>query len=161
MLRNKKIIFTAHCVLNQNSVIKNWERSTSSFKTIIDLILKENISIIQLPCPELKHLGLKRPPLSKKDYDNQAYRHLCSKLSENVIEEILAYTKEDYKIVGLIGIEESPTCDTNGKRGIYMEELFKKLSKNDLELRSFDIPERYSEDEIFLLEDDFIAFLKG
>lgn len=161
MLRNKKIIFTAHCVLNQNSVIKDWERSTSSFKTIIDLIIKEDISIIQLPCPELKHLGLDRPPLSKEDYDNSEYRQLCSQLTESIVEEILVYKKENYKIIGLIGIEESPTCDTNGQKGIFMEELFKKLNHKDLKLRTFDIPEKYSEIEKFSLKNEFKSFLKG
>lgn len=161
MLRNKKIILTAHCVLNQNSVIKDWERSTSSFKTIIDLIIKEDISIIQLPCPELKHLGLNRPPLSKKDYDNSEYRQLCTQLAESIIEEILVYKEENYKIIGLIGIEESPTCDTNGQKGVFMEELFKQLSLNDLKLRTFDIPEKYSESENFLLKNEFEGFLKG
>jgi predicted secreted protein len=161
MLRNKKIIFTAHCVLNQNSVIKDWERSTSSFKTIIDLIIKEDISIIQLPCPELKHLGLNRPPLSKEDYDNLEYRQLCSQLAENIVEEILVYKKENYRIIGLIGIQESPTCDTNGQKGIFMEELFKQLSLNDLDLRTFDIPEEYSERKNFSLKNEFVNFLKG
>lgn len=160
MLRNKNIILTAHCVLNQNSVIKDWERSTSSFKTIIDLIIKKDISIIQLPCPELKHLGLNRPPLSKEDYDNPEYRKLCSDLSKEVVNEIIAYSHEDYKIIGLIGIGESPTCDTKGNKGIFMEELFFELDKNGIALKTFDIPENYSENDTFTLEKDFINFLE-
>ena len=159
MIRNKKIIYTAHCVLNQNSVIKGWERSTSSFKSIIDLIIKEDISIIQLPCPELKHLGLNRPPLSKEAYDTKDYRQLCSKLAKAVVKEMLIYKKEDYKIIGLIGIEESPTCDAKENPGIFMEELLTVLEENNLKIPTFDIPEDYLENEEFTLEKEIIKFL--
>ena len=63
---NKKLIYVSYCVLNQNSVIIGWERSESCFKKVIQLILKENILIIQLPCPELKALGLSRHRKQKK-----------------------------------------------------------------------------------------------
>ena len=159
MIRNKKIIYTVHCVLNQNSVIKKWERSTSSFKNIIHLLLDNDISIIQLPCPELKHLGLNRPPLSKEAYDTKDYRQLCSKLAKAVVKEMLTYKKEDYKIIGLIGIEESPTCDSMENPGIFMEELLIMLEENNLKIPTFDIPADYLENDEFTLENDILKFL--
>lgn len=160
MQRNKKLIYVSHCVLNQNSVIAGWERSESSFKRVIQLILDKDISIIQLPCPELKALGLSRPPKTKEAYDYKEYRNLCDSLSESVISEMKVYLENDYQIIGLIGIEESPTCDTNRNRGIFMEELYHKLKENNINLPSLDIPEDYNESMKLFNQERWIKFLR-
>lgn len=117
-------------------------------------------TIIQLPCPELKFLWLNRPPLSKGDYDNKYYRNLCSRLSVPIAEEMTAYKKEGYKIIGLIGIEESPTCDTQKNKGIFMEELFLKIKNKNLKIHTYDIPEEYRESKELILKDEFMKYLK-
>jgi len=147
MHRKKDIIYTTHCILNQNSVIREWERAPGAFNQIIKVILDNDISIIQLPCPEFTFLGEDRPPKTKKEYDTFAYRDLCKNLAISVVDQMKEYIKYEYRIIGLLGIEASPTCDTLGNKGIFMDELFKLMESNNINLKTFDIPEEYIEGE--------------
>lgn len=147
MLRGKQIIYVAHCVLNQNSVVRGWERAQGAFNDIIKVVLDHNISIIQLPCPEFTFLGEERPPKTKKEYDTPEYRKVCEELAEKVIAQMKEYEIHGYKILGLIGIEESPSCDTLCSKGIFMEELQKLMERDGIKISTFDIPEKYTEGE--------------
>jgi len=147
MLRNKKIIYIAHCVLNQNSVIRDWERSQGAFNYIVRVLLDNNISIVQLPCPEFTFLGEARPAMTKEEYDRPDYRRLCRELSEKVTDQMKEYLVNSYKILGVLGIGGSPTCDTLRKKGIFIEELIGLMDKENIHLDSFDIPEEYVEGE--------------
>ena len=147
MTRKKELILVSHCVLNQNSVISGWERAQGGFNNIIKPLLEKNIGIIQLPCPELFHLGSSRPPMTKEEYDTVKYRKLCGQLADNQLKILTEYINNDYKIIGLIGIGNSPTCDTSGKQGIFMEIFLQKCNDNNIEINSVDIPRDYIEGE--------------
>jgi predicted secreted protein len=99
--------------------------------------------------------------LSKKEYDNFEYRQLCSQLANDVVKEMLVYKKENYKIIGLIGIEDSQTSDSKKNEGIFMEELFLEINKNKLKVPTFDISENYKESEKFKIKDEFEIFLNS
>ncbi len=144
MLR-KKIIYTAHCILNQNAVVRDWERARGAFNNILKVLLEQNISVIQLPCPEFIFLGKNRSPRTKKEYDVPGYRNICNKLAREIVKQMEEYINNNYQIVGLLGIEGSPTCDSLGKKGIFMEELFALINSRNIYLDSFDIPEGYME----------------
>jgi len=145
MRRNKTLILTAHCILNQNSVLHDWERAKGPFTKIVQTLISEDISIIQLPCPEFAYLGPDRAPKTKLEYDSPEYRALCKKLAQPIIDQVLTYHKHDYNILGLVGIENSPTCDSNLQKGIFVEELTNILRLKGIILRSIDIPEQYVE----------------
>lgn len=160
MHREKLIIYTAHCVLNQNAVINGWERAQGAFNDIIRILLDSNISIVQMPCPEFTFLGEDRPPKTKEEYDTPEYRKLCKELALRLVEQMVEYRKHGYKIIGLLGICQSPSCDTMGKKGIFMEELFMLLEKENLQLPTFDIPEDYREGEADGAVKQFENFVK-
>lgn len=151
-MRKKEIIIVSHCVLNQNSVINGWERAPGAFNHVVHNLLDRNIGIIQLPCPELKHLGLNRPPQTKMEYNTKAYRILCSDLAKEMVGEIVTYRESGYKIVGLIGIGQSPTCDTLGNKGLFMEALFDELNDKQIQIPTLDIPESYEEGQMDMSE---------
>ena len=58
--RSKKVIFVAHCVLNQNAISDGTALYPSAHTDIIQKLLKSQVGIVQLPCPELLCLGLDR-----------------------------------------------------------------------------------------------------
>ncbi|MBS4538762.1 hypothetical protein GOQ27_09820 [Clostridium sp. D2Q-11] len=147
MHRKKQIIYIAHCVLNQNSVIREWERAQGAFNDIIRVIIDNNISIIQLPCPEFTFLGEDRPPKTKEEYDTPEYREICTNLASKVVNQMKEYLNHEYKIIGILGIMGSPSCDTLGKRGIFIEELQQLMIDENIQLDTFDIPEEYLEGE--------------
>ncbi len=144
MKREKKLILVSHCVLNQNSVVLPLARAEGPF-TFVDTILKNNIGIYQLPCPEFKFGGLNRKPMSKEEYDTPKYRELCKTLSSEVINDIIEYIKNEYKIIGIIGINQSPTCSISEKKGIFMEEIFEMLVNNNITLPYIEVPAEYEE----------------
>ena len=145
MIRKKEIVLVSHCVLNQNSVINDWERARGGFNTVIKKLLDKDIGIIQLPCPEFKFLGSQRPPKGKAQYDTFQYRSLCSELSKDVVTTIREYIDNDYTLVGLIGIAGSPTCDSTHAKGIFMEELLGCFKASYISIPCMDIPENYVE----------------
>ena len=58
--RSKKVIFIAHCILNQNSISDGTAVFPATFKDVIKILLDADIGIVQMPCPELCCLGLNR-----------------------------------------------------------------------------------------------------
>ncbi|RBP36561.1 CD3072 family TudS-related putative desulfidase [Garciella nitratireducens] len=149
MKRGRKIILVSHCILNQNTVVKPLARAKGAYTKIVEEILNHEIGIHQLPCPEFIYLGLQRKPMEKEEYDTSQYRSLCKNLSKTVLQIIKEYLKNGYEILGIIGIENSPSCDINGKKGIFMEELFNLLKQSNISLKTLDIPEEYEEGKNF------------
>ena len=141
--RSKKVIMIAHCLINQNSISDGTADYPSQFTGLIDLLIKNRIGIIQLPCPELTCLGLdrkdkqggKRPVLM----ENTRIRDLlCEKGSlkqlhykaEEVAVQIQEYKSYGFKVLGVIGVNRSPSCgiETTTKdncevkgRGVFIE----------------------------------------
>lgn len=142
--RGKKIVVVSHCILNQNCVVEPLARAKGAFKFATKLV-EDGFGILQLPCPELRHFGLERKPMSKFDYDTPIHREMCRHMLRPVIKEIEEYIAHDYEVFGIIGVEDSPNCDINENRGIFMQELFKLLIDKNIKLRSFEVPLDYDE----------------
>lgn len=160
MHRKKQIIYTAHCILNQNSVIRDWERSKGAFNDIVKIIIDNDISIIQFPCPEFIFLGENRPPMTKKEYDIYDYRNLCENLVNDIVKQMDEYLNNGYEIIGILGIEGSPSCDSIKDKGIFMEELYKSMENNQIYIKTFDIPENYEEGKDINILQSFKNFIK-
>jgi predicted secreted protein len=145
MIRKKELVLVSHCILNQNTVINGWERAQGGFNHIVRDLIDRNVGIIQLPCPELMHLGCNRPPQTKEEYTTAAYIALCSRLAKDQVDTLLKYKDNGYHLLGLIGISKSPTCDTLGKRGVFMEIFLNLCAENDIEINTIDVDEDYME----------------
>lgn len=145
MLRSKSLIIVCHCIMNQNSVVHPLARAKGCFKFVQSLI-GEGVGIIQLPCPEFKFLGITRKSMEKEEYDTPEYRSLCRDLVMTIVQDMLVYLRDGYEIKGIIGINESPTCSINDKRGIFMEELFDELERRKTKLSSVEVPADYEDD---------------
>lgn len=58
--RSRKVIFLAHCFLNQNAISDGTADYPAVHRPFVDFLLDHNISIFQMPCPEFTCLGLDR-----------------------------------------------------------------------------------------------------
>ena len=150
--RSKRVILVAHCVLNQNSISDGTADFPGSDRALVELLLASNVGIVQLPCPELTCLGLDRgnpdggscPLLVENSRIRRAMtrrsavRKLKS-LARSVVYQVLEYRKHGFEVLGVVGINRSPSCgvETTSRndrevkgRGVFMEALSGELRRN-------------------------------
>ncbi|NYB75369.1 hypothetical protein HZF24_14570 [Sedimentibacter hydroxybenzoicus DSM 7310] len=147
MERNKRIVLVSHCILNQNSVVYPLARAKGAYKDIIIELINNDIGIHQLPCPEYRYLGLKREPMTKEQYDNENFRNINKRIADDTVIVVKEYLNNGYEVLGIIGINESPTCSINGNKGILMEELMNILNKENIRLEYIDVFTDYHDGE--------------
>lgn len=159
--RCKKVVFAAHCVLNQNAKIDQCAHYPGAIKEVAELLVNSGIGIIQMPCPEMLYLGLDReldestkPTVESEDSrvfermseDNS--KALCKKIANNIVYQIKEYQKHNFEVIGLIGINGSPTCgietawaegmETN-ENGVFIKLLRDELWKNKISIKMIGI----------------------
>jgi predicted secreted protein len=140
---DKKIVFVPHCILNQNVRSVGKEKSLGTIKEIVNFFAEAEIGIVQLPCPEVEFDGgLNRQFKTKENY-NIVYREHCREISLKILNTVKKYLEKEYKVLGILGIEFSPTCGVyrieNGKKivpgkGILIEELEKEMQKKNFQV---------------------------
>ena len=151
--RSKKVVFIAHCFLNQNSISDGTAVYPAVFKDVVEFFMNSNVGIVQMPCPELCCLGLDRGNLYGADspvvVENTRIRTEMKKkdadekltvLADYVVQQILEYYKSGFEIVGIIGANRSPNCgvettsDNNEEvsgTGLFIEKIsYQLLAKN-------------------------------
>lgn len=143
MDRSERVVFLSHCILNQNTVVQPLARAKGAYRQIIEAIMDADIGIHQMACPEYKYLGLSREPMSKDEYDTKEFRNLCKEISKEVLKAMQEYVNNDYEIIGIIGINESPTCSISGNRGILMEELLEACKAEGIHVNTIEISVNY------------------
>lgn len=156
--RSRKIILVAHCIINQNSISDGTADFPCRFSEILELLENNNIGLIQLPCPELMCLGLDRNDTSGSSrellvensrirtlMENSINKNKIAEMVKSVVYQIGEYRKHGFEIIGIIGINRSPSCgiDTtsiNSKeatgRGVFMEALLNELALRGININS-------------------------
>lgn len=154
--RGKKLLFLAHCLLNQNAKAEGLAGYRGIFEPLIRLLIRTGVGLVQLPCPETACLGLARPlgTDTVEQYDTAKYRDVCRRLAKVTVREIRAYQKAGYKVAAILGVEGSPSCSVDraprlvgGKRrllkgsGLFVEALRRELAKAKLKVPFIGVPE--------------------
>lgn len=134
MQRSKRILLVAHCIFNQNTVIAKEARSEGAMKSAADWAIGEGFGIVQLPCPEYSFLGLNRPPMTYDEYNNIEYRKHCREILKPILKQVEEFSRNDYEISGLLGIQGSPSCDLRPGRGVFMEELLAMMTEKEIHI---------------------------
>jgi predicted secreted protein len=139
----KKVVFVPHCILNQNVRASGKEKTNGAIKEVVNFFTEAEIGIVQLPCPEVEFDGgLDREFKAKEKY-NSAYREHCKSISLEILKTVKKYLEKEYKVLGILGIEFSPTCGVyrveNSRKiipgkGILIEELEREMQKNNFQV---------------------------
>ena len=154
--RSKKVIFLAHCLLNQNSISDGTADFPCANNNLIIELIKNEIGIVQMPCPELHCLGLDRKNIYggeinvlientriRKEMNNSEAKKILKILVENVISQIKEYHKNEFDIIGIIGSNRSPSCgvETTSENnlelkgeGVFIIELKKRLKEENIKV---------------------------
>ena len=148
--RSKRFIFVPFCLICQafqaQGIVRYGYRAV--IKPIVEEILRYDINIIQMPCPE-SQLGeyeqsLKREPKGIDQYDTPEFREICQRLAYEIVRMIKGILANGYEIVAILGIEYSPSCATKlqyspargtfHRPGIFIEALQNELAKEKIEI---------------------------
>ncbi|PKO02711.1 MAG: hypothetical protein CVU43_06585 [Chloroflexi bacterium HGW-Chloroflexi-5] len=121
--RSKKVILVSHCILNQNAKIDRCAHYPGAMREVTQVMLDAGLGFIQIPCPELLFLGLDRRVEKDKEttveseddrvgvlMNKTVPRVLCGKISYDLIYQIKQYQLNGFTVVGMLGINGSPTC---------------------------------------------------
>jgi predicted secreted protein len=155
--RSKKLVLVAHCVLNQNSISDGTADCPSQFREIVELLMENGVGIVQLPCPELSCLGLDRRDEAGAQREllseNTRIRGLMEE--RDAIEQLRAraddvalqlddYRRHGFELLGLIGIDRSPSCgvETTSRharevagQGVFVAVIEERLRARGIALR--------------------------
>jgi len=83
--RSGRIAVVAHCILNQNSRVLGLAESSSAIAEIVEFLIRNDMGIIQMPCPELTYAGILRKSQTKDEYDNTMFRNHCKKSRKKLL----------------------------------------------------------------------------
>ncbi|MGD9045731.1 MAG: hypothetical protein PVG06_18615 [Desulfobacterales bacterium] len=146
--RARRIVFLTHCFLNTNTRFPGGCAFEGATVPLVQTLLESGVGIIQMPCPEFLCLGLEKElygELSENDL-----RACFRKIGLTVIHQVEAYLNDGYDILGIIGMNPSPSCgvevtkgkgtmlgldrDTSEKEGsgVFIEELQKLARERQL-----------------------------
>ena len=147
--RSKKVIFLAHCLLNQNAISDGTAVCPAAFGELIQLLLDREVSVVQMPCPELCCLGLDRGDVHGADrpvveentrirraMEENGPRQKREALADLVAEQVQEYQKHGFQVLGIVGANRSPNCGvetTSDKdrelegRGAFIEAIAQRL----------------------------------
>lgn len=155
--RSHRIVFVAHCLLNQNAKVAGLASHPGVFAPLVALLQESGVGIVQLPCPELEHLGPARPlgTDTVEQYDTPEYRSVCSEIARSTAARARAYRDAGYEIVCVLGTEGSPSCsvaraphliahnraELRPGRGLFAEALAVELQAVDSSIPLLGIPE--------------------
>ena len=143
--RSKNFVFIPFCLVAQafqaQGIVKyEWK---SSIKPFVELLMENDINIVQMPCIEAEfNQSLIREPKGISKYDTEEFNIHCEKIANKVAQQIKDIIKANYKVIAILGIEQSPSCCVNyiytnkgmeKRKGLFMQKLFENI-------KDFNIP---------------------
>lgn len=146
--RSKKVMFVSHCILNENTRYSGGAFCGGVCSVMKSELFESDYGIVQLPCPEQMVWGgvLKRfiwlPFDSKGKPQSILFKLLFpffifytkwqyAKLASKTVSQMKDYLDSGYKIMGLVGIDASPTCGVS--KTLDMKKSFEYVSGLSIE----------------------------
>ena len=147
--RKRRVIFISHCWLNINTRFPEGCAFEGANVPLIKTLLDSGLGIIQMPCPEYECLGLEKWGYGEVIKDD--LRACFRKQAEIVLKQIKDYLALGFEIVGILGMNPSPSCGVDVAKGkgtmlgtsrdtseqpepgIFIEELQDLLAKEGLD----------------------------
>lgn len=117
MKNNRKgVLFVAGCALCPMFQAGKLDSTKIKWTVDLDALLHQYGAIpIPMPCPEVSFpsclAGLNRKPHGIKFYSElPGFAEHCQQLSKRVVEQIALLHHTGIQVIGIIGVEHSPTC---------------------------------------------------
>lgn len=161
-----KILVVPHCILNTAAKVISYNQEeinteSTNREELLNYVRKNNIQLLQLPCPEFILYGSKRWGHVKDQFNHPFFRKQVRIMLEPIIMQLKEYTSypEHFQLLGIIAIDGSPSCgyyktcrgdwggelagcpdlhknineiSMSNEPGVFMEELVSFLEKENL-----------------------------
>lgn len=131
-VRSHKVVVLAHCILNQNSRVAGLAHYPAVVDEIVNFLVKHDVGILQMPCPEVTYAGLKRETRTREQYDIPKFRDLCRQIARSTAELIQECRWDGVEVLAVLGIGGSPSCGVTDPSGFLIEELAAELEKRKI-----------------------------
>lgn len=152
-VRSRKVIYVSHCMLNQNARITTAADFPAMFVPLIDWLKQNDIGVIQMPCPELRVLGLGRKAVREglETEEGQAHIH---QLIDDLFYEIREYRFQGFQVLGILGKQGSPSCGVtqtwlDGRQqegqGVFIRLLKERIAKENLAIEVLGVADHEQE----------------
>ena len=145
--RSKKVVFVAHCILNENTRYLGGAFRKGCIDEVIDEIQRQGIGMVQMKCPEQKGWGglLKKrmwQPLGSRNtilYKLKGVflpcfiwntKRIYQKIAKEIVAEIKDYRESDFEVLGIMGIAGSPSCGVT--RALDIKKSFDFLANTNI-----------------------------
>jgi len=113
--RTRRIVFLAHCFLNMNTRFPEGADFAGANIPLVELLLQSEVGIVQMPCPEFLCLGLEKTNWGVGSA--AAIRDSFRRVAETVADQVEAYLGLGYEVLGIIGMNPSPSCGVEASKG--------------------------------------------
>ncbi|MCP3868076.1 MAG: hypothetical protein GY703_08300 [Gammaproteobacteria bacterium] len=145
-----RLVVLIECLLNQNARDLGAAESPGFTRDVIELLVKADIGMVQIPCPEIACLGFKRqraPGESIREaMETPESGRCCQRLAECTTDRIQCYLNQGYEVLAVLGgNEKSPGCavhngvegeiSLSGESGVFMQKLAQELRGHNLTLK--------------------------
>lgn len=111
--RSRKVVFSSHCILNQNAKLEGIATWPGVMEPVIRVITRSDAGIIQMPCPETLYEGVRRFDKSIEQYRCPAFCELCDKIAVETAHQMENYLTSGYRVLAVLAIDGSPSCGYN------------------------------------------------
>ncbi len=149
--RGRAVVFLSHCLLNENVRYLGGACRMGCVQEIVEPCIHLGIGMVQLPCPEEQAWGgvlkrrllrlygierrfpLVRPFLGSAvslalEYSRVAFRRLARRAAA----QIQDYVDAGYTVVGIVGVDGSPSCGVTRIVGTRLASAAAKLRDDEL-----------------------------
>jgi predicted secreted protein len=111
--RSMKVVFVAHCALNQNSRHVDCADFPAMFEGLLEGLRSMKVGIVQMPCPEFTGIGLARDwpkETIRESLDDPVPTGRLQEKVDEIIYQIREYRRQKVHVVGILGKNGSPSC---------------------------------------------------
>jgi predicted secreted protein len=123
--RGTRIVAVIECILNQNARDAGVAVFPAMNEELVRLCAQHRAGILQIPCPEIAHLGFRRARGAGQSIrdalDTPQGRRCCCTIGNEIAARIEAYAHEGCRIVAVIGGNSaSPGCAVHFENAVML-----------------------------------------
>lgn len=145
--RSARLVAVIHCILDQNVRDAGAAVFPASNWALLELCRKHGVGLLQMPCPELRCLGMARSRPAgcslREALDSPQGRASCRQTAQEVAEVIAAHIAAGHRVLAVLGGNmQSPGCAVHQqssaeiamRSGIFIQVLAQALRERGLEI---------------------------